>query len=103
MNLTLVCLLLNTVHPVLEQTLCTVLSDTEMTCPTPRLLFEAQPPCLVDNPPSRRRRSSDDVSSDNVINRVRRQLINNQFSRQFYIGLILDGVPTYRNVTEALG
>ena len=92
-TVTLVCVQFNTFHEAVPQ-LCTVVSNTQMLCPVPDLVtFPNNPPCIN----LRRRRSADDVTG-----RVRRQ-INNIYDRQFYVGLILDGVPTYRNVSLALG
>ena len=91
-------------------TLCTVLSNTMMTCPTPS--FES-----VQDLPRRKRDVAENHEhylsesaniEDIAHERHRRQSIpttalNEDGIRQFYISFYLDGVPTYRNVTEALG
>ncbi len=93
-------------------TLCTVQNNTLMHCPSPsidpsilgvlgRKKRSAEMGSLFDDVMD----SLSDLGLDvdgHVGGRVKRQSINSE-TYKFEIGFILDGVPTYRNVTEALG
>ena len=91
--------------------LCTVINNTVMHCPTPTI-----DPSILSVPGGRRRRDIDTLPlldeivislegiefEDKGRTRTKRQALNSQFQK-FEIGFILDGLPTYTNVTEELG
>lgn len=114
MTLTVVCLETGREH-LQDPKICEVVSNTILHCPTPAIADISSIQCLSGFVSRRRRDASQELSSggadaitdvvdDHVINKRQTSVtyINNDL-RQFYIGIILDGVPTYRNVTEALG
>ena len=94
-------------QPQPQPTRCKVIFPNRMHCPTPKIPLALFDFLQREERPMRSISIRDSLIGSEVNERRKRmthddEALNDDYL-QFHIGFILDGLPTYRNVTKALG